>query len=342
MAKTRWKKWKFLYGVAGFLLGLGAPAGSLMLRTYWFNIPVLEELSRNIFFYLYMTLGTCFFFSLFGASLGMREDEAHRRLWKQEQILETLSKEVKKLTQELEIRCQGCDLVRGLERQVIQADKLATVGRFAASIAHEVNNPLMGVKNAFSALSKDGLPPEKKKEYEMLIRESLNSIEETIRNLLQFSRQQEPETRPLSVGVPIEKALSLCQTQLRQRGILVDLDLEQNSSKVLADEKQLQQLFLNLLLNAYDASSPGGLISLKAYDGEDKVICEISDTGKGISREELAMIFQPFYTTKSKGTGLGLPICQAIVEKHGGSISVKSQPGVGTTFTVTFPKCPEP
>lgn len=329
------KKW--LYGLIGLLLGLGAPVGSFLLRLIFTDSLPAEELSRNGFFYLYMLLGTCIVFSVFGLLIGLREDEAMRRIEKQGSALEHLTAQMEQLTSELRIRCQECEIVRNMENQVLQAEKLATVGRFAASVAHEVNNPLMGIKNALAIMTRDGVATEKKDEYRCLINEGLGRIEETVRSLLQFAKQQEMEKQPVDLWVPIKKALSLCEAQLRGRQIMVDLDGGTGEMTVLGDERHLQQVFLNLFINSYDAMERGGMVTVRAYRNSGRVLCEVNDTGRGISRENLPHVFDPFFTTKAKGTGLGLSVCRSIVEKHGGEIRVESQLGLGTTFRLSFP-----
>lgn len=330
------KKW--LYGLIGCLLGLGAPVGSFLLRILFFQTLPTEEFSRHGFFYLYMLLGTCVFFSIFGLLIGLREDESQKRIEKQEAALESLSAQMEQLTSELRIRCQDCEIVRSMETQVLQADKLATVGRFAASVAHEVNNPLMGIKNALAILTREGVPAERKEEYRHLINEGLGRIEETVRSLLQFAKQQEMEKQPVNLLVPIKKALSLCEGQLRGRQIMVDLNGGSEEMTILGDERHLQQVFLNLFINSYDAMEPGGMVSVRTYRKNGRIVCEVADTGRGISRVDLPHVFDPFFTTKAKGTGLGLSVCRSIAEKHGGMIEAESQPGVGTTFRLSFPE----
>jgi two-component system, NtrC family, sensor kinase len=223
------------------------------------------------------------------------------------------------------------------QRQLAQADKLASVGRLAAGIAHEINNPLTGVLSYASLLRKrlEG-DTETCEDLDVIVRETVR-CRGIIRGLLDFSRPTAPARKPMDLDEVVRRAVSVVMTQLSLHHVDLSLDLAENLPTVLADANQIQQVVVNLLLNAADAiGTEGGTIRATTRRGPSSSIeLLLQDSGCGISPEDLPRIFEPFFTTKGNhGTGLGLAVSWGIVEAHGGSLEVQSELGHGTCFTL--------
>jgi two-component system NtrC family sensor kinase len=237
------------------------------------------------------------------------------------------------------------------QRQLLQSDKLASLGRLAAGVAHEINNPLTGVLTYSSFMLKNAEDqPELKEDLEVIVRET-KRCREIVKGLLDFSRQSSSETRPTPVNEIVRNAYRIVEHQLSIQKIRIDMQLPEESPVVAADMMQIEQVLVNLLVNAADAiGEDGGTITIEtgfatAADGvngraspEGMVRICVTDTGCGIPAEGLNKLFEPFYSTKGmKGTGLGLAIVWGIIEKHHGQLKVDSKVGSGTTLTILLP-----
>jgi len=234
------------------------------------------------------------------------------------------------------------------QRQVYQSQKLAAVGQLAAGVAHEINNPLTGVLSYSSFLLKRAQDkPEFKEDLEVIVRET-KRCRGIVQGLLDFARQSPPEKHESDIGEIFERAIRIVQTQIDPLRVELKKDVRADLPKIYADANQIQQVLVNLLLNANDAMDEnGGTLMLTAQLAEDdatapaqheKIEIRVCDTGCGIARENLPKIFDPFFSTKGpKGTGLGLAVAWGIVEKHNGRIEVESEVGKGTTFRILLP-----
>ncbi|MEE4261245.1 MAG: ATP-binding protein [Desulfobacteraceae bacterium] len=220
-----------------------------------------------------------------------------------------------------------------------QMDKMSSLGRMAAGIAHEINNPLAGILLYSSNMSKkvpQGGPLEEG--LDIIIKET-QRCKTIIQGLLEFARDREPQKVPADINAIMETALGILDNEFRLRHVGLKLQLCENMVKTLLDENQIEQVFINLLLNAVHAVSENGSVSVQsAVDSKNnKVRVEIADNGCGIAAEDIKKIFEPFYSTKAKGTGLGLAVSYGIVQNHQGDIRVLSTTGQGTRFTLEFP-----
>lgn len=229
------------------------------------------------------------------------------------------------------------------QRQLYQSEKLAALGRLAAGVAHEINNPLTGVLTYSSFLLKrNGANNEMKEDLEVIVRET-KRCREIVKGLLDFARQVPAKKSSVNINEVIEQSLSILENQLHLKNVRVHKKLAGSLPELAADANQMQQVLINLLVNAIDAlSDEDGEISvstgLHKTNGDKQVQIKIKDTGSGIPQENLNKIFDPFYTTKGqKGTGLGLAVVWGIIEKHGGRIDVESEIGKGTTFIIHLP-----
>lgn len=226
------------------------------------------------------------------------------------------------------------------QKQIYQSEKLASIGRLASGIAHEINNPLNGIKSCIYAIQKNPSNQEQAREYLDLINEGVTYIENVIKKLLGFARQQSYKIKSLNINELILNVYRLLDYKLKQKNAEVKLELFEDIPSIKADVQLIQEVIMNLLINSYDAIEDNGKIIIRSgLIDRDSVYFSIEDTGSGISKEDLEKIFDPFYTTKDpgEGTGLGLWVSLNIIENHNGRITVSSTPKMGTTFTVNLP-----
>lgn len=233
---------------------------------------------------------------------------------------------------------------RELERrqaQLVQAEKLAALGRMAASIAHEINNPLQAVQNCLHLVINRPLTEDKKAHYLQMAQEEVNRLITIVTRTLDFYRPSKGRAAPTQVNNIVEAVLALAGKRLEQGRVRVKRRLDSTLPDVRAVPDQLTQVFLNLVINAIEAMPEGGELTITTCPGDDGgVDISFTDTGPGLTPEEISLIFEPFYTTKATGTGLGLAVSYGIIEQHGGRITVESIPGQGSTFKVHLPAEP--
>jgi signal transduction histidine kinase len=221
----------------------------------------------------------------------------------------------------------------------ILTEKMSALGRMAAGIAHEINNPLAGILLFSSRLSKQVTEEGPLKEgLDIIVRETVR-CKSIIQELLEFSRDREPQKEFKNVNSIIEKALKILENEFKLHHIQVEKDLSNAIKETLLDENQIEQVFVNLLLNAVHAVNEKGVIAINSRMASDRncALVDIVDDGCGIPSEHISKIFEPFFSTKIKGTGLGLAVSYGIVKNHQGDIYVFSKPGEGTRFTLEFP-----
>lgn len=226
-----------------------------------------------------------------------------------------------------------------LEGQLMQAEKLSSIGLLAAGIAHEVNTPIAGISSYTQMLLKDTPESDRRKRILEKIEKQTFRAAEIVNGLLNFSRLNGGEFRDVDVNQLIDDSLALLNHQLKSSRIKVDSRYDQALPPVYGNAGKLQQVFINLFLNARDAMPSGGELAIETAMNESMVVVDISDTGTGISEENIKRIFDPFFTTKDigKGTGLGLAVTYGIIQEHGGRIFVDSDSVKGTHFRVKLP-----
>jgi two-component system sensor histidine kinase AtoS len=228
---------------------------------------------------------------------------------------------------------------REIEEQFLRSEKLAAVGQLAAGVAHDLGNVLAIINSTVQGLLShaDEDPPDR--ESLEVIRRNVAQADRTIRSLLSFATPRAPALAPVDIGSVLEATCLLLKTELAAQHLHIVKRLASDAPLVMADYDQLQQVFLNLLLNAIQAVPEDGLITLStAFDPEEhQVKIALADTGSGISEADRSRIFEPFFTTKPGGTGLGLCVSDRLIRAHGGSIAVTSDEGKGSVFTVSLP-----
>jgi len=286
-----------------------------------FYSPYTEPLVRPLLFVLFTT-----FLGVLTAMLideGEKKEKAYAELNIAHQELSTYVQQLKES-----------------QEQLIQAEKLTSLGQMAASIAHEINNPLAGVLVYTQLLSKkvagDTFKKEEALDYLSKMETEVSRCSRIIRNLLDFARQTEPTLRLVDIHQVIEQVLAMVGHQAQFQNVEVVKEFSPSLPKVMADFDQLQQIFTNLTLNAIQAMPDGGRLTIRSSAADGEVRIDVQDTGCGISKENMGKLFTPFFTTKAKGkgVGLGLAVVHGIIERHKGRIKVQSEVGKGTTFSV--------
>ncbi len=226
------------------------------------------------------------------------------------------------------------------QNQLVQAEKMAAVGRLAASIAHEINNPLQAIQNSMHLAIHPNVDTTKREYYLQMAQQEVERLVHIVRRMLDFYRPASSIMEPLDVNQAVNDALAIANKRLEQAKIQVTARLSNELPTVRGSRNQLTQVFLNIIINAVEAMEEGGQFWIgTAYHAErDQVVTAFRDSGVGIPPEVREHLFEPFHTTKPTGTGLGLAISYGIVERHGGQIEVESPPGGGATFIVRLPR----
>ena len=233
----------------------------------------------------------------------------------------------------------NCALAEARE-SLLRSEKLATVGRLAAGLAHEVGNPL-GAIAGYVELARARLPPDPPPDLADALERigaAAQRIDRTVRDLLDFARPTAPALAPIDLGAALDASLRLARMQSRFRDVEVETALEPGLPRILADEHYLAQVLLNLLLNAGDAMGGEGRVRLSARAEGGQVVLQVQDNGPGIPEADVPRVFDPFFTTKDPGdgTGLGLAISHRIMESFGGDIAVRNGAAGGAVFTLRF------
>ncbi len=230
-----------------------------------------------------------------------------------------------------------------LEQQIRNSEKLVSVGMLAAGVAHEINNPLGGILNCLYNMRRGTLSSDRQEEYLLSMEDGLRRVQKIVRQLLDFSQQHDPALSVTDLNAVVERVLVLTDHAFTANRIRLEKRLSPDLPSVMADRHMIEQVLMNLILNAIQAIKSGGVIRIRTRLVDDRCAIEVGDTGCGIPSHVLPRIFDPFFTTKGigEGTGLGLSVSLGIVERHGGQLLVDSEVGKGSVFTVCLPLTPE-
>jgi two-component system, LuxR family, sensor kinase FixL len=282
--------------------------------------------------------------------LEQRVDERTTELQAAQEELRRTNSELMLLTLDLEGRvAERTDELQAkhaevnqMSEQLWQATKLATMGELAASVAHELNNPLATVSLRVESLLEQVAEDDPMHKALSIVEREVERMGGLVANLLQFSRRSQRQVSAVDVCEEIQRAQALIQYLLRNRSIAMKCEFAADVPVISADCQLLRQLFLNLFTNASDAMPQGGTLTVRVRalgTPPEFVLIEVADTGAGIPPEILTRVLEPFFTTKpqGKGTGLGLPICRRIVQEHRGTLEIASTVDVGTTVSITLP-----
>ena len=237
------------------------------------------------------------------------------------------------IDREMRVRRQHEETKLQLER----SHHLSMVGQMAAGVAHEIKNPLASIKGALEIIRDDNVSRTDREEFSDIAFREVRRIDGTVKEFLEFTRPKETELQNIDLSGLVESSLRQLGPQIEKTGIELSTEI-QPGIHVLGDNEKIHQVMLNLLLNSIEASREGGTISVELKPGvAGHALLSISDTGAGMTAAETAQAFDPFYTTKASGTGLGLPIVKSIVEAHHGRVEIISEPGKGTRVNIALP-----
>lgn len=229
--------------------------------------------------------------------------------------------------------------IKSLQAKVIRTEKLAMAGTLASGLAHEIRNPLSSIRGFVHFFKKHFTAPTKEREYLDLMISEIDRVNRTIADLLNLSRPKELEFKGNSILEAVKNVVSIAKGKADEAGVVLKSNLNGNVPSVYFDADQVHQALLNIVINAIEATPPDGTVHIGVrHDGEKNlVLVEVSDTGSGIDKSVMERLFDPFFTSKEKGTGLGLALVQSVMEMHGWDISVDSKRGEGTQFTISIP-----
>lgn len=254
-----------------------------------------------------------------------------------------LEKEIRSLTENWREFCDHCQRVHDTE--MVQAEHLATMGELAAGVAHEIRNPLAGIAGAIEIISKDF--PKDHPDREILddLRQEVRRIEKVLNDLLTYARPKPPQFGMADLKDTVARTLQLARQQIGSKNVEFSIQIPSPLPRFRMDAEQLHQVLLNLVLNGIQALDQEGKIVIQARvlggsaapNRPNYVEISVTDTGAGISRDQIEKIFRPFYTTKRGGTGLGLSLCRRIIGQHGGTLTVESELTKGSRFIIRLP-----
>ncbi len=255
--------------------------------------------------------------------------------------------EINSFTRELEVKVdERTAQLEATREQLVRTERLASLGRLAATVAHEINNPIAGILNLSRLMERiignQGIPAERVpdvREYLAQVTHETGRIGRIVTDLLSFSRQSRPTIEPVNLTDLVRRSTSILTPKLRLRDLRLECVVDPGLAPVSCDAQQIEQVLINLVVNAAEASPDGATLRVRVGPAPGGAFIEIEDHGSGIEPEALGRIFEPFFTTKDdgKGVGLGLAVAYGIVEAHGGTIDVRSAVGKGTTFRVVLP-----
>lgn len=228
-----------------------------------------------------------------------------------------------------------------MEQKLAQVQRLSALGNLAAGVAHEIGNPLNGIKLTISHLkdifSRDDLDETSFNRYTETVLNEVNRLDSIVKDFLTLAKERDLSLRPYGLGALIAETVRLIQKDALEKGISIKADVPEATADIMIDPQLLKSALLNILINAMEASDRESTIDIRYEESNGQTTVKVSDEGEGISRDDIERVFDPYFSTKSTGTGLGLSLTRTIIEKHGGAISLDSKVGQGTTVTVTIP-----
>lgn len=314
-----------LYPIFGIFLGLGAPVGAFILRLFWKGGNMLqcfqEELTQHSFHYGYMTLGTMAALAIYAYLVGRRDDRLVANLKERTKALEKNVEELQRVQKEL-----------------VEKERFAALGLLSASVVHEVSSPLDGALDVTHLIENAEQVETVQKEFCPVLRESLLKVERLIKKLRLLSRSYADEPKEdIDLGLLLREILEDHSRRCQKTSITIHPEGLDTPISFRAYHEKLRHAFMNLIVNAMEAMSEGGTLTVSVSTVSEGVEIKICDTGIGIPKENLAKLFTPFLSTKPTGMGLGLTIAASIIHEHQGKIKIDSQLDRGTTVNVFLP-----
>ncbi|MDD2898642.1 MAG: response regulator [Desulfuromonadaceae bacterium] len=267
--------------------------------------------------------------------LRIREIELHNQVLQKQQ--EQLLFEIEQWNLDLQKRVlEKSEALQDAREEIVQSEKLAAMGYLSAGMAHEIRNPLNSISLFVQLMRQTSTEPDQL-EYQAKILKEVDRIDSIIRKLLDASRRTRVITSNVQINQVIDNVIEAFSPQIESRNIQVERRYHSVPAPITADSTELEQIFTNLFLNALDAMSRGGLLAIEIFEEKGRVIIRVGDSGSGIDEQILPNIFEPFFSTKSRGTGMGLPVAQRIARMYEGSMEIEHSSSEGTTFRLEFP-----
>lgn len=269
-------------------------------------------------------------YNIVGSVTGLLAQRERERSLELQRTAEGLEESCKKLQAQSE-------WIIAIEEQLRRSEKLSTLGEMAAVLAHEIRNPLGSIRGTAEILRDDYRPGDPKHEFiEIQIKET-ERLNHVVEDFLRMARQQPLELRDCSIRDELETIVTLVSKDAHDRGISLQLESNEEQAVIKGDGEKLRQAFLNIVINALQATPSGGSVSIVCRRNDTGYVIRFIDSGCGIASDALTKIFEPFFTTKTDGTGLGLAVTRKIIEGHGGTLDIESETGQGTTVAVRLP-----
>ena len=307
---------------AALLFGLRGGLGASLFATLVYIPHIFMHWSHSHFDYSINQYAEIVIFNLVGAVMGILGDK--------------LSREKVRAEQNATERQAAYDELQKTFAQLLQAEKLASLGELSAGIVHEVRNPLASIKGAVEILEDELAPSSPRREFADLAKKEVERLDKLVGEFLRFARPSKLNFTPTNLNEIVESVASLVEQQAAASNISIEKILPKDLPKVSADGEQIKQVLLNLAINALQAMENGGKLTFRTFQKENSCIVEVADTGNGINEEVLSKIFDPFFTTKEKGIGLGLSIAHRIVSQHRGQLSARNLEN-GCNFALSIP-----
>ena len=270
-------------------------------------------------------------YNIVGGVTGLLAQRERERSIQLQNTADGLEQSFKKLQEQ-------SDQIIAIEKNLRSAEKLSTLGEMAAVLAHEIRNPLGSIRGTAEILRDDYRPGDAKYEFIDIQIKETERLNRVVEDFLRMARPSQIEKVPCSIQEELETVTTLVANDARQRHITLDLIPPKINTKIHGDGEKLRQAFLNIVINALQATPSGGSVCIASSKVRDGIEISFTDSGLGVTSENILRIFEPFFTTKSDGTGLGLAITKKIIEGHGGTARIVSVAGEGTTVLVWLPQ----
>ncbi len=313
--------YNLIIAVAAIFFGWKGGIGAALVSMICYSAPLL--LQTPVHHLVVGQTADVVDFFIIGVVAGVLADRER----KQKCALQSANNELNKVYQELQ---------NNYERMK-RSERLYAIGQLSAGLAHEVRNPLASIEGAVTILQQNPESADTRQEFLEIIQKEGRRLNRLLTNFLEFARPREPQYRYMDIGSILDSVINLASHGLGQKAIVLRKELEPDIPHLECDPEQLQQVILNLTINAVQATPGSGDIVLRAKGGRGRIQIDVTDQGCGVRSDLLDRIFDPFFTSKENGTGLGLSVAHQIISQHGGALTAKNNPRGGMTFTVLLP-----